>query len=221
MSQRHPSQRTPEYDTRLNNADEIERGLQQDNHRTWGLVIYRCTYSSDADWTEFTTRLHYQIHKTLNHYNGLDMLDSLATTVFEDKPTLDGASKAAVREKFTEWTATAPEAEQGTTAGASQRYRYCIHVDAEALESVVRHAKAPPEPEGRGPGFVNLVSRHWEPDVREVMEEGAEAVEGSELRDVGWMKVEYGGVMVGFWVLLRDWNDWYREYRRPPEIARA
>ena len=222
MSQRLISQRTPEYDTRHNAADEIERDLQHDNHRTWGLVIYRCTYESDPDWSEFMARLRHQIHRTLEFYKGLNMLNSLAVTVFEDPASLDGASKSAVREHFTKWAATVPEAEQGTAnAAMSQRYRYCIHVDAEALDSLVRQAQAPPHPEARGPGFVNLVSRYWEPDRSDRMEEGAEPVEGSELRDVGWMMVGYQCVMVNFYVLLRDWDDWYREYRRPPEIARA
>lgn len=224
MSQRHISQRTPDYDTCFNNADEIERDLQKDNHQIWGLVIYRCTYDSDADWSAFMTRLHFQTRSALKSYNALDMLDSLALTVFEDRANLDGASKSAVREKFQIWTATAPQTEQGSnaTAAQSQRYRFCIHVDEEALESVVHHARPPPGPEGRGPGFVNLVSRDWEPDTSsDRMEEGAELIDGSDLQDVGWMKVEYQNVMVDFYVLLRDWNDWYREYRRPPEIARA
>ena len=89
-------------------------------------------------------------------------------------------------------------------AAESQRYRYCIHIDAEALESVVQHARAPPQPEARGPGFVNIVSRHWEPDTSDLTREGAEPVEGSELQDVGWMKVGYQCVMVDFYVLLRD-----------------
>lgn len=221
MSQRHLSQRTPEYATYLNSVDEIERGIQLDKHRKWGLVIYRCTYESDTEWTEFMSRLSNQIQNALEFYNGLDMLSSLDTTVFEDRAGLDGASKSAVREQFKNWTTTAPEAEQGTHAAESQRYRYCIHVDAEALESVVHYAEAPPLPEARGPGFVNLVSRDWEPDASDLMEKGEDLVEGSELRDVGWMKVDYQSVMVDFLVLLRDCNDWYREYRRPPEIARA
>lgn len=221
MSQRHLSQRTPKYHTRLNNVDEIERDMQKDKHRMWGLVVYRCTYESDTDWSEFMKRLHYQVESALKCYNGLDMLSSLDTTVFEDRVSLDGASKSAVREQFKKWTTTAPEAEQGTHAAGSQRYRYCIHMDAKALESVVHHAQAPPLPEARGPGFVNVVSRDWEPDASDPMEKGKDLVEGSELRDVGWMKVDYQSVMVDFLVLLRDRNDWYREYRRPPEIARA
>lgn len=221
MWRNHMSQRTPDYETHLNNVDEIERGLRKDNHRTWGPVIYRCTYESDADWSEFMTRLRYQTRRALKFYNGLDMLDSLDITVFEDRVGFNGASTSTVRERFKIWAATAPEAEQSTNAAQSQRYRYCIHVDAEALESVVHHARASPEPDAGGPGFVNLVSRYWEPDTADLMEKGAEPVEGSELQDVGWMKVDYQFLMVDFYVLLRDWDDWFREYRRPPKIACA
>jgi hypothetical protein len=222
MSQRPVSRREPEYSNDLNTADKIERDLQEDSHQKWGYVIYRCDYESDADWSEFLKRLRYQAERALECYNGLDMLDNFDMKVFEDESSLDCASKFSVREKFGNWTATAPDAEQGTAnAAAALRYRYCIHADAEVLESVVHHAEAPPAPEGRGPGFVNLVSKYWEPDTADLMEKGEEPVEGSELRDVGWMKVEYQSVMVDFYVLLRDWNDWYREYRRPPEIARA
>ena len=38
--------RRTQVKTRLNNADNIERYLQEDSHRTWGWVIYRCTYGS-------------------------------------------------------------------------------------------------------------------------------------------------------------------------------
>lgn len=41
-------------------------------------------------------------------------------------------------------------------------------------------------------------------------------------QDVGWMKVEYQDVAVGMYDRLRDLSgDWYSEYRRPPEVARA
>ena len=46
------SRRTPPWSTHFNNADNIERYLQEDGHRTWGLVIYRCTYESDDDWDQ-------------------------------------------------------------------------------------------------------------------------------------------------------------------------
>src|SRR2546423_15191719 len=92
------SRRTPQYSTHNNNADNIERYLQEDGHRTWGFVIYRCTYESDDDWGQFMERLRDQIRCTLEIDNGLDMMDSLSITVFEDRSILDGASTSVVRE---------------------------------------------------------------------------------------------------------------------------
>jgi hypothetical protein len=46
---RNPSKRTPDRETTLNNADNIERQLQEDNYRIWGFVIYRCTYESETE----------------------------------------------------------------------------------------------------------------------------------------------------------------------------
>jgi hypothetical protein len=79
------SRRTPQYFTHFNNADNIERYLQEDGHRTWGFVIYRCTYESDDDWGRFMERLRDQIRYELKLFNGLDMMDSLSVTVFEDR----------------------------------------------------------------------------------------------------------------------------------------
>jgi cytochrome c-type biogenesis protein CcmH/NrfG len=50
---RNPSHRNPAMETESNKADKLELHLQQDNHKIWGWVIYRCTYSSDRDWEEF------------------------------------------------------------------------------------------------------------------------------------------------------------------------
>jgi hypothetical protein len=181
-------------------------------------VIYRCTYGSDSDWEEFMRRLRYQIQHTLEFYNGLDLMDSLSLTVFEDPSIFDDASTSAIREHFKQWAATAPQQEQCTGPALSQRYRYCIQVDAEALESVIHDAPAPPLPDATTDGFVNLIWRDWEPtsDPREPVEE---PIEGCTQEDVGWMMVAYADVMVSMYYYLRDWNDWYVEYRRPPEVA--
>ena len=102
----------------------------------------------------------------------------------------------------------------------SQRYRYCVQVDAEALEAVI-HAAAPTEPDASSDGFVNLVWKDWEPARPDPREEVLEPIEGCTAHDVGWMRVAYQDVMVDMYYYLRDYNDWYREYRRPPEVARA
>jgi len=151
------------------------------------------------------------------------MMEKMALTVFEDKTTLDGVSKASVRQRFFEWGIGAPQDEQGTGAGLSQRYRYCIQVDQVCLNSVINDAPAPPEFDHTSKGFVNLVWRDWQPSRRPIMEDDFyEPVEGCREEFVGWMRVDYQNVMVGMYMLLRDESaDWYREYQRPPEVATA
>jgi hypothetical protein len=104
---------------------------------------------------------------------------------------------------------------QGTGPALSQRYRYCVQVDAVALESVIHGAPSPPQ------GFVNFIWKDWEPSRPDPREEVEEPIEGCTQHKVGWMRVAYQGVMVGMYYYLHDWNDWYAEYRRPPEVARA
>jgi hypothetical protein len=41
------SRRTPELRSCFDDADNIERGLEEDGHRTLDFVIYRRTYDSD------------------------------------------------------------------------------------------------------------------------------------------------------------------------------
>lgn len=222
------SRRTPETPAFLNNADNIERYLQEDGHQTWGFVIYRCTYKSDVDWATFIARLRYRIQEALEMYNGLDMMDRLALTVIEDKLVLDDASTAVVREHFKQWTATALEQEQGavTAEGVSpvpslaQRYRYCILVDEGSLESVVEDAPAPPLNDATSDGFVVLVWKDWVP-LHNPRDHVEEPLEGWTVHDVGWMMVAYQDVMVNMYYHLRDYDDWYTEYRRPPQVARA
>jgi hypothetical protein len=201
-------------DTNLNNADNIERYLQEDGHRTWGLVIYRCTYDSDDDWNKFMELLRNHIRQTLEFYNGLDILDSLSLTIIEDRSILDDASTSVVRELFKQWAATALEQEQGEGIGPglSQRYRYCIQVDDEALESII---------EDESDAFINLIQKDWEPHTPNAREPAEDPIEDCTLHDVGWMMVAYRDVMVDMYYQLRGYNNWYTEYRRPPKVARG
>jgi hypothetical protein len=89
------SLRTPHLHTWSNDADGIELQLQNYEHAKLGLVIYRCTYGSDADWAEFILRLHQTIKDTLTDCNGLDMLECMEFIVMED-PILEAATKTLV-----------------------------------------------------------------------------------------------------------------------------
>jgi hypothetical protein len=208
--------RWPDGGTRFNNADNVERYLQEDGHRTWGLVIYRCTYARDDDWNKFMELLRQHIQRALKCYNGLDLMESLSLTVIEDPSTLDDASTSFVREHFKQWVTTAPEREQGegVRPGLSQRYRYCIQVDDAALESIM-------EDEDEGDGFVNLIKLEWVPETPHPREPVEDPIEDCTLFDVGWIMVAWKEVMVDMYHLLRDYDDWCREYRRPPEVAHA
>lgn len=210
----NPSRRTPDRSTDFNNADKVERQLQEDGHKIWGWIIYRCTYESDKDWEEFLNRLRFYIHETADFHNGLDMLESLDYHIFEDRNLFDGAHPSTICEYFKQWTVTAPQQEQGSEAKSSQRYRYCLHVDQTALLSVI-NGSAPPE-DNLGDGFVNLVCLPgWWGGLR------PEHTEDRDEREHCWMRVEYSSLMLGWYSLFRGQSSWFTEYRVPPEIGRT
>lgn len=167
-------------------------------------------------------RFRAEIRSTLEVYNGLDMLDSLSMTVISEQTALDDASTSAVRDHFKQWAATTAPREQETGPALSQRYRYCIQVDEDALKSVIL-GPAPENPSLiNDESFVNLIWADWVPADPDGDEEDEEPeIEGCTLNDVGWMTVSYQSIMVDLYCNLRDLNAWYIEYRRPPEIATA
>jgi hypothetical protein len=208
---RNPSRRTPDTETDTNKADIIERQLQGDNHKIWGWVIYRCTYSSDTDWANFMSRLDFHIKNSLRLHNGLDMMESLDYHVFEDKAMFDAANPVTVREHFRHWVKDAPQREQGVPAMRSQRYNFCIHVDEEALQSIVS-GPAPPE-DALGIGYVNLVCLKIWGGVRAEFE-----TENTEL-DRCWMRITYQDLMPTWFNLFRTPGSWFTEYREPPQVG--
>ncbi|EIT80112.1 hypothetical protein AO1008_08096 [Aspergillus oryzae 100-8] len=194
------SKLVPTMETNFNHADRLERLLQKDRFKTWGFVIYRCTYRSDSDWNRFMTRLLSHVTEYLEFYNGLDLLDSFAPTVFEDQ-SFDGVTTTLLRKHFQEWAATAPQVEQANDHSRfpqSDRYRLFLMVDQEALESVLSVS----DPECRSEtGFVRLVNGVWkpeEPDEEELEEleisdpselEIHEPLEGCALEDMFAVKL--------------------------------
>jgi hypothetical protein len=104
----------------------------------------------------------------------------------------------------------------GIGPSVSQRYRYCVQVDDAELEAVLDY-----ESKKYGNlGHVNLIQRDWVPVV-DPREEPEEAIEDCTLHDVGWMMVDYASLMVDEYCQLRGLNDWYSEYKRPPEVVRG
>ncbi|GKZ24255.1 hypothetical protein AbraCBS73388_011059 [Aspergillus brasiliensis] len=220
-----PSRRTPELESWQNSADNIERLLNQDKFKTWGFVIYRCTYQSDSDWEKFMVRLHKRVEEFLRFYNGLDLLGSFAPTVLEDR-SFEGAMVVSLRENFNKWAMTAVVEEQEIDPSKllhlkNGRYRFFIMVDQEALDSILSTSE-----DGLDGGFVRLVNAEWKPeelDEEELAERGGpppeeEPLEGCTEEDVGWMKVRWRGSQVPGYEQLGDSFMWDLYYSRPPVI---
>ena len=231
---RSPSQRNPDMSWQNNAADLIERQLQDDNHRTWGFVIYRTTYASDADWAGFLRRLHFQMQDMFDYFHGGDILEKFNLTVFEDRALFDNASTNTIRQHFQQWSSTAYRTEQqqqledgGSGSGSrvgigrSPRYRFAVQVDASALHSVVHDAPAPPDLDTTTKGWVRLIDKSWYLGRSEGGGSGGPMIEGVSERDVGWMKVPYQNVMTEWYTKCRSLNNWGLNYRRPPGVAGA
>lgn len=169
----------------FNTADVIQKQLDDDGHRVWGFVVYRCTYGDDAAWKTFLERIHASIRRKMEYYHGLDLLeeDCFKFTVLEDASKFDGASVQFVREHFKEWRKHAVKEDQGTSGEiearrvkpepgyhtfvpsheygrwyVAVRYRFCVQIDEAALQSIV-------SPEGKeiyGDAWVNLIEADWD-----------------------------------------------------------
>lgn len=92
----------------------------------------------------------------------------------------------------------------------SQRYNFCVHVDEEALQSII--SGPPPPADVLGTGYVNLVCLEML-GVRAEFE-----TENTEL-DRCWMRVTYQDLMPTWYDLFRTPGLWFTEYREPPQAA--
>ena len=205
--------RNPNLTWENNAADVIERQLQRDHHQSWGFVIYRTTYDSDADWAEFLRRLRFQMERAFDYYNGRDILEKFALTVLEDQSAFDRASTDTIRRHFQQWSLAAyPTAQQhqdGALIGRSLRCHYAVQVGLEALNSVVHDASAPPAIDTMTKGRFKLIDKSWYLGRGEGIHAYMlhEPIEGMTQEDVGWMRVRYQDIMPNFYALYQGPND--------------
>ncbi|PSK56664.1 hypothetical protein B9Z65_6288 [Elsinoe australis] len=103
----------------------------------------------------------------MHYFNSTDLLNTLIWDVQDDAAVLDGISKAGVRDLFQAWvTQATANVDPDSREIEDPRYRFCIHVDDEAMRSVLqfldtRDSRVFEE------GYVNLVAAEWEPDPDE------------------------------------------------------
>lgn len=202
-------------------ADNLTRYLREDGHKIWGFVVYRASYKNDEDWDKVIDLIKAHARDWLSYTGAPELYDNLDITVIQDQADED-ATTSLVREKFQQWCIEAPHREQGTTPGLALRYRFCIYIDNECIESIKYNNSLPSLQKelDRNRGFVKLINKDWEPYEPESDEEDEEiALEGCSLEDVGWMRVDYIEVLTLMLPYLRDEDSWNTEYRRPPRIA--
>lgn len=128
-----------------------------------------------------------------------------------------------VRDHFKQWVATIEQEEQCPISDpkqiripGSQRYRYCIQVTQEALESALADDR-------EIMGFVYIILADWKEyspyENGERFKEEEEAIEGCTLEHVGWINVPFDSLMPVVWCYLRSYCAWEIEYCRPPDMS--
>ncbi|THY19618.1 hypothetical protein D6D01_07028 [Aureobasidium pullulans] len=133
----------------------------------WGLVIYRCTYGDDEAWAQFMAHINKRTLDPVAREDRMDMASSLDWSVQED-PTLERASKVEVRRRFRNWVIVEGRKEDGSELEERElhhhpRFNFCIHVDADSLDAVVRRGPQPGddlEHDARArlnEGYVNII----------------------------------------------------------------
>jgi hypothetical protein len=211
--------RTPGTLARNNVADIIEHQMQNDGHRLWGLVIYRCDYESNQRWEQCLAAIHASVEQTLREWNGSDLISSMQLTVMNDEDLYAGLSPSQVREHFRQWREQAIAQEQGCAPGAADyaapRYTYCMQIDSPALRSILDIAQAANAGE-RETGYVNVISAAQGHETGARPEYYEEL--GDENFDTGWMRVPYWNLVEFAWYWVGDVGSWYSEYRPPPKV---
>ena len=165
--------------------------------------------------------------------------------VQDDAATLDGASKDEVRRRFRQLVSDQLKPEESDepivsymAESENPRWNFCVHVDRECLDSVLRDPSDGTIDPMSGQRFVNVIRADgdWEtidydrfdwathtppedPDEDDPHDEGEEQIEGSRRHDVGWMKVQVGDLIPSLYDDLMKRQMWHPTYVRPPEIA--
>ncbi|GKT64089.1 hypothetical protein ColTof4_04365 [Colletotrichum tofieldiae] len=115
----------------------------------WGFVIYRCTYDDDELWNRYLAQLKSFCHDELVEERRAELLEQyLDWVVIEDRATLDNASRFEVRKHFNQWLSgqnipTFPaKAYTNTSPIELPRFRYCLYVDKQCLNTVTQFQEA-------------------------------------------------------------------------------
>lgn len=163
----------PGYLSNSTEAQRIEDLLSFYGLTKWGFVVYRCTYGDDERWAQFMARLNTHRDAVLRaFYHKPELVESYDWNVHED-PSLEGATKDEVRRRFRQWVTTTSQMEipggledfkKAAIMRENPRYNYCVHVDLDAMDSVMQQPAGAIGLDCPVSGYVNLVraDRGWD-----------------------------------------------------------
>lgn len=211
-------------------AGRIRQTLQVEGHTKWGFVVYRCDYADDEAFMKLLSNIYHEAAYCLKVLEAEDLQPALDFTVKEDRKSLDGATIDQVRGIFNEWVKSdEAKAENNNTAYPAivkyPRYNFCIHVDADAIDSIVRRAPQPPQYDADEIGYVTLVQLLHDEELEDTKrcESGMEDEE-----DDGEDFTKMNDVKVPIWYLgaesygnLHEYAMWERlvRYRRSDGVS--
>ncbi|KKZ59919.1 hypothetical protein EMCG_05305 [[Emmonsia] crescens] len=203
----------------------IEESLKDDKlktDKTWGFVVYRCTYNDEDAWQEMLDLICSHMEGYLMMEGGEEFWDRHELIVMDDKAQLDGVSSHVVRDHFNRFVQNEmdklpklPESEREEESIRKQivsttRYNFCLFVDDISLESI-KHMTEP---------VIKLLCREWGPlpaqereyTVHPDFEDGKTA---DENEDVGWRYIDVLSCFE-FYDKLHGSGKWALHYARPP-----
>jgi hypothetical protein len=244
----HPLLGTPNYEidkrrTSYRYCRELSFLGEQDGY-TWGYRIYRTSYTSDANFQEamdvlreymhyecyidYTSRLEALEKKglsrdTVDERPNQQLWSRLKNEIVQDREQLEGASPGKIRTIAQNWTHSL-----GNKVHTSPRYRLCLMIDDDAIETLLRH----PMPAVRPPNIslaraVKVIDSEfglpdsYHSDVEDEEEDGERDDDDEEdeagstgLRYVGWFWAG-ASMLMDLWLIeseldteeLYTWDD--------------
>ncbi|PVI00235.1 hypothetical protein DM02DRAFT_614458 [Periconia macrospinosa] len=200
----------------------------------WGWVIYRCTYTDDSAWARFRARVEKESRESLAESDVPEIAERMEWVwVDDDRNALDGASTAALRERFRAWREEEIARQPGDyDFEVIPRWRYFIKIDQEVMDSLVE--SLPDDTRWLEHAFVKFVDEFWDmPDDKyprsaiDKDDDGGEQkydlepIEGCTKEDVGFMRIMPDMINASFYsALCGDENFWGVFYQRPPWIVK-
>lgn len=203
----------------------------------FGFLIYRCTYSDDAAWTQLLSLIKREAQEVIKELGpGRDWLGAhLEWRVVED-PTLDGATQEEVKRRFGGWANGVVEEYERTSTDNVRglpRFNFCVFVDEKCLASLekskavvvlMRAERGIPDwvLKAQAAAFRHPQSgADSEDEEEEIFEDEEEEEEEGDIplaaHETTWMYVETQHLLSLYNYLHAD-SRWEHSYVRPPGV---